>query len=83
MAQFHATVVVTLKPDILDPAGDATAQVLRQMGYLVDDVRMGKHIQLTLEAESVSEAEAAVRQMTESLLANPVMETYTVRVDAS
>ncbi|MCY0878636.1 MAG: phosphoribosylformylglycinamidine synthase subunit PurS [Firmicutes bacterium] len=81
MAQFRATVVVTLQPDVLDPAGDATAQVLRHMGYRVADVRIGKSIEVRLEAEDRAEAQALAHKMAASLLANPVMETFSVQVE--
>lgn len=83
MAQFTVTVTVALKPEILDPAGEATAHVLRQLGYPVGDVRIGRHIRLTLEAASVDEAERQAASMAEELLAHPVMESYGVAVAPS
>lgn len=82
MPKFEATVTVMLKPDILDPAGEATSHVLQQMGYAVRDLRIGRNIQLALEAETLDEAEALTQEMAEKLLAHPVMETYQARVTA-
>jgi len=81
MAQYHMTITVTLKSEILDPAGEATERVLHQMGYAVSHMRLGRHIALTVEAESSADAERLAGQMAHDLLANPVMETYQVRVE--
>lgn len=82
MPAFHAVVTVELKESILDPAGEATQGVLKHMGFLVDGVRIGRHIRLTLEAETAEEAGEVARRMAEELLANPVMETFHVEVQA-
>ncbi len=82
MAAFEAVVTVTLKPEILDPAGEATQGVLHHMGYAVRDLRIGRHIRLTVEAKDAEEAEGLAGQMAEELLANPVMETFRVEVSA-
>jgi phosphoribosylformylglycinamidine synthase len=82
MPKFAVTVAVTLKPEILDPAGEATQHVLRQLGYLVDNLRIGRHIALTVEADSADEARDRAQAMAEELLAHPVMERYAVEVAA-
>lgn len=72
-----ARVHVTLRPVVLDPQGEAVLHGLQQLGYLdVSGVRVGKYLEITLAAASPAEAEAAVRQMCERLLANPVIERY-------
>jgi len=81
MATFAAVVTVTLKPEILDPAGEATASVLRHLGYPIDSVRMGRHIQLAIEADSRPAAMAMAERAARDLLANPVMETFVVKVE--
>lgn len=83
MPIFQATVTVTLKPEILDPAGEATTHVLQNMGYQVKGLRIGRHIRLSLEAQDAAAAERLTRQMAEELLANPIMETYQVQVEPS
>lgn len=82
MPTFHAVVTVELKESILDPAGEAAQGVLKHMGFAVDGVRIGRHIRLTLQAETPEEASHMARRMAEELLANPVMETFTVEVQA-
>ncbi len=78
-----ARIQVTLKPVVLDPQGDAVLNGLHQLGYTdVSSVRVGKYLEITLAAESASTAEAAVRQMCDRLLANPVIESYHCTVEA-
>ena len=74
-----AIVTVTLRPGILDPQGLAIAQGLASLGHTgVQSVRVGKvfHIEL----EDADDAKARVEQMSKDLLANPVIEDFTVEV---
>jgi phosphoribosylformylglycinamidine synthase PurS subunit len=74
----RVAVDVMLKREILDPQGQAVEQALPSLGFEgVRDVRVGKHVELTIEHDEV---EATVRRMAEQLLANPVIEDFTVRV---
>ena len=70
------------KPEILDPQGKAVHGALPRLGFnAVTDVRQGKRFEL--EVESADEATLAeVHQLAETLLSNPVIEDYSVRVDA-
>ncbi len=81
MAEFRATVTVTLKPEILDPAGEATSQVLTHLGYPVNELRIGRHISLVVEADDREAAHRLCQQMAGELLANPIMENYCVQVE--
>src|SRR5579884_1722300 len=77
-----ARITVTLKPVVLDPQGDAVLHGLQQLGYSsVSSVRVGKYLEVALSAASQHEAEAAVRQMCDRLLANPVIERYAYNVE--
>jgi phosphoribosylformylglycinamidine synthase len=79
--KFSAEVRVTLKEGIADPQGQTIERALPALGFDgVNDVRVGKHIELTVEASGPEEAEARVREMCEQLLANPVIETFEVTV---
>jgi phosphoribosylformylglycinamidine synthase PurS subunit len=79
--KFSAEVRVTLKEGIADPQGQTIQRALPALGFDgVNDVRVGKHIELTVEASDARSAEERVRQMCEQLLANPVIETYEVTV---
>ncbi|MDX1532025.1 MAG: phosphoribosylformylglycinamidine synthase subunit PurS [Rhodothermales bacterium] len=82
MPRYKATVRVTLRPSILDPQGKAIRHALHSLGYAsVETVRAGKLLELHLEAESHEAAEQAVREAAQKLLANPVMEDFTVEVE--
>lgn len=77
MKSYLAKVVVTLKPSILDPQGVAVRTGLHSMGYKgIDDVRLGKFIEVRLKADDEAEARATVEEITNKLLANLVMERY-------
>jgi phosphoribosylformylglycinamidine synthase len=81
--QYQAKIRVTLRPSVLDPAGTAVASGLQNMGYnTVEQVRMGKYIELTLQAENQTQAEEMVNSMCDRLLANPVIENYEFDVEA-
>ncbi|MCL8207902.1 MAG: phosphoribosylformylglycinamidine synthase subunit PurS [Actinomycetia bacterium] len=75
---YTVTVLVELHPHVLDPAGQAVADVLRGMGFLVEDVRMGRVIRLRVPAASAEEARRLASEMADRLLANPVMERFAV-----
>ncbi len=74
---YRAKVYVTLKEGVLDPQGNAVRQGLNSLGHSVQDVRVGRFIVLTLEAEDEASAKAQVEEMCRRLLANPVIEDYT------
>jgi phosphoribosylformylglycinamidine synthase len=79
---MKARVHVRLKDGVLDPQGAAIGRALAQLGFAgVGEVRQGKMIELQLDATDRAEAEARVRAMCEQLLANPVIETYTVSIE--
>ena len=79
---MRARVHVRLKDGVLDPQGAAIGRALAQLGFAgVGEVRQGKMIELQLDDTDCAEAEAKVRAMCERLLANPVIETYTVTID--
>ena len=78
---MKATVLVRPKTGILDPQGEAVERSLRQLGFPVDDARVGRLIDLELEATSADHARAEVEQMCERLLANPLIESYEIDVE--
>lgn len=74
---YRAKIFVTLKEGVLDPQGQAVRSGLLSLGFAtVDEVRIGKFMEVTVAADSAAGAEAVVREMCERLLANPVMEEY-------
>jgi phosphoribosylformylglycinamidine synthase PurS subunit len=67
------------KPEILDPQGKAVLGALPRLGFGgVTDVRQGKRFELEVEGEASGEQLDEVRRMAETLLANPVIEDFTV-----
>ena len=78
---YLARVDVMLKPGISDPQGQTIERALPVLGYDgVREVRVGKRIQLEVEAPSADEAKSKVEEMCERLLANPVIESYEVSI---
>jgi phosphoribosylformylglycinamidine synthase PurS subunit len=73
---------VMLKPEILDPQGQAIARALPRLGFSgVSAVRQGKRFEVELAGPADEAALADVRKMAETLLANPVIEDYTVHIE--
>lgn len=78
---YKGIVFVTLKKGVLDPQGDAVKRSFHVLGYKgVQDVRVGKYIEVVLEAESRDEAYQLLVELCDRLLANPVIEEYRVEV---
>ncbi len=72
-----ARIHITLKRGVLDPQGKAIQHGLADLGFEgVEDVRVGKYIELKIDGVSKDEAEKRVRAMCEQLLANPVIEDF-------
>ncbi|MCL6517422.1 MAG: phosphoribosylformylglycinamidine synthase subunit PurS [Alicyclobacillus sp.] len=75
--KFDVRVHVWLKPSVFDPQGHAVEGALHTLGYQgVARVRVGKYMELTVEAADRASAEAKVREMCERVLCNPVIETF-------
>jgi phosphoribosylformylglycinamidine synthase PurS subunit len=71
------------KREILDPQGKAVLGALPRLGFEgVTDVRQGKRFEVEVEGDATDERLAEVRRMAETLLANPVIENFTVTADA-
>ncbi len=74
---MKATVYVTLKEEVLDPQGDAVRRALRALGFEnVGRVRVGKLIEIDLDADSADQAQEELAEMCAKLLANPVIEDF-------
>jgi phosphoribosylformylglycinamidine synthase len=75
-------VEVMLKPEILDSQGQAVARALPRLGFEgVTGVRQGKRFEIEVEGPADEAATARVRKMAETLLANPVIETFELRAE--
>jgi phosphoribosylformylglycinamidine synthase len=75
---MKATVVVRPKQGILDPQGEAVQSSLRHLGFAVDAARIGRVVDLDVEAADAADARAQVERMCEQLLANPLIESYEI-----
>lgn len=79
--KFSAHVFVNLKDGVLDPQGRAVLGGLHSLGFKdVTDVRVGKLITVKLKAQNAKEAQKSVAEMSDKLLANPVIESFKVEV---
>jgi len=78
-----ATILVRPKPGILDPQGEAVQSSLRQLGFDVDNARVGRLIDLELGngAADPEHARAELGRMCEQLLANPLIESFEIALD--
>jgi phosphoribosylformylglycinamidine synthase subunit PurS len=79
---MKATVLVRPKPGILDPQGEAVESSLRQLGFSVADARIGRVVDLEVETVDPNAARAEIERMCEQLLANPLIESYEIEIQA-
>jgi phosphoribosylformylglycinamidine synthase subunit PurS len=78
---MRARVFVTLKPSVFDPQGTTVADALHTLGYpSVSDVRQGKYFELEVAGSSADEVRRIAAEVSDKLLANPVIETYRIEV---
>ena len=77
---MRATVLVRPKQGILDPQGDAVESALGHLGFSVSEARVGKVVDLEVDASDATEARAQVERMCEQLLANPLIESFEVEI---
>ena len=78
---MKATVFVRPKDGILDPQGDAVQHSLRTLGFDVTSARIGRVVDLELAADDRAEADAQVQRMCSELLANPLIESFEIRIE--
>ena len=79
---MKAVVTIRLKHGVLDPQGQATGNALRGLGFQgVGEVRQGKRIEIDLSGTDREAAHADVDRMCRTLLANPVVETWSIEIE--
>jgi phosphoribosylformylglycinamidine synthase len=79
--KYRAAVTVSLKPTVLDAQGDTVRAGLHRLGYTgVESARVGKYIELLLVAADEAAARREAERMCADLLANPIIEDFTVRI---
>ena len=82
--KFDARIDVTHLPGVLDPQGATVERALPALGYTnVSEISIAKTIRLVVDAPSESDARAQVEEMCKRLLANPVIERYTVELSTA
>jgi phosphoribosylformylglycinamidine synthase subunit PurS len=77
---MRATVLVRPKQGILDPQGQAVEDSLRHLGFSVDGARVGRLVDLEIDAVDAGHARAEIERMCEQLLANPLIESYEIEI---
>jgi phosphoribosylformylglycinamidine synthase len=77
---MRATVLVRPKAGILDPQGQAVETSLRHLGFPVAEARVGRVVDLEVDAPDAATARAQLERMCEQLLANPLIESYEIEV---
>ena len=75
---MKATVLVRPKPGILDPQGEAVQRSLKQLGFPVEEARVGRVVDLELDLGDADRTRAELERMCEQLLANPLIESYEI-----
>jgi phosphoribosylformylglycinamidine synthase PurS subunit len=81
MTKFLAEIDVMPKKEILDPQGKAVTGSMKNLGLSeIHNIRIGKHISLEIEADSVEIANAKVDEACKNLLANLIMESYSFKL---
>jgi phosphoribosylformylglycinamidine synthase PurS subunit len=81
MTKFQAEIDVMPKKEILDPQGKAVTGSMKNLGLAeIQNVRIGKHITLEIEADSTETAHNKVDEACKNLLANLIMESYTFSI---
>ena len=79
---MKANVYVTLKEEVLDPQGEAVRRALDSLGFAgVKRVRVGKLIEIDIDAAAGKDAETKLRAMCEKLLANPIVEDFAFELE--
>ena len=78
---MKATVLIRPKEGILDPQGEAVGDALRTLGYDVTSARVGRLVDVEIDAAGAAEAEVALAAMSRDLLANPMIESFTIELE--
>jgi phosphoribosylformylglycinamidine synthase subunit PurS len=81
--KYKARIFVTLRPSVLDPAGTAVKSALKQMHHEVESVRIGKYVEMIVNAQDQDIASEQVNLACDRLLANPVIENYSFELSPS
>lgn len=81
MKLYKAIIHIMPHPVLLDPAGKATLQAIHKLGYEnVVDTRIGKRIEIQLNAENENQAQEQAQQIAQKLLVNPIIESFQIEI---
>ncbi|RNC89127.1 phosphoribosylformylglycinamidine synthase subunit PurS [Parasynechococcus marenigrum] len=84
MPRYQARVLVRLRPSVLDPAGEATRGAAERLGVEgISKLRIGKAVELEVEAPDAEEARRRLEVLSDRLLANPVIEDWSLELQDS
>jgi phosphoribosylformylglycinamidine synthase PurS subunit len=78
--KYRIRIEIKLKSGYNDPEGEATVRLLKELGYKVESVDVGRAYNIVLEAGSCKEAEANSEEMCRRLLANPTKDDYEIAI---
>lgn len=76
--KYRYRVIVMPKKELLDPQGRAIKQVINDMGIEVDDVRVGKSVEVVINANSDKDATNIVERLAREMFSNPIIEDYII-----
>jgi phosphoribosylformylglycinamidine synthase PurS subunit len=79
--KYRLRVEVALKPGHTDPEGETTAQLLKELGYKVETVNVGKVYTMMIQASTAAEAKKKAEEMCKRLLANPTKDDYHIAIE--
>lgn len=84
MATYKASVDITLRKSILDVQGKTVEHALHSLDFTaINNVRMGKFVELEVQADSEEQARSIINDACQKLIANPVMEDYTIHLSGA
>ncbi len=79
---YHSKITIILRKSILDPQGKAVELGIHSLGYTgVANVRIGKCVEMDIDANQRDEAEKISREISDKLLANPIMEDFSISLE--
>ena len=79
---MKATVLIRPKEGILDPQGEAVVEALQHLGFAVSGARVGRLVDVQVDIDDPDAARAALDRMSHELLANPLIESFTIELGA-
>ncbi|MEO0138270.1 MAG: phosphoribosylformylglycinamidine synthase subunit PurS [candidate division WOR-3 bacterium] len=76
--EYRFRIIVMPRKDLLDPQGRAVKRVINDMGIDVKDVKIGKSIEVIIDAKNEREAMKTIKELSDKIFSNPIIEDYTI-----